>query len=208
VLAGAKALKQSVADRLTDKQKPHLDAILTLTANTLLWRSGAESLLEGVADELPEDASDRARPTLELLLDVCLYAPQVFASAGAPLGRALVAAARSSEGDGARDAAPPAKPGEPLPLLLRLVQAASPQLRDAAPSVRKQLCGELCKLCCVAKDALVGKLAAQAISTDLLVPAVREQTFCVLRSKLLPHLDLAKPTAAQLCALSVLGALA
>ena len=27
VLAGAKALKQSVADRLTDKQKPHLDAI-------------------------------------------------------------------------------------------------------------------------------------------------------------------------------------
>ena len=208
VLAGAKALKQSVADRLTDKQKPHLDAILTLTANTLLWRSGAESLLEGVTDELPEDASDRARPTLELLLDVCLYAPQVFASAGAPMGRALVAAARSSEGDGSRDDAPPAKPGEPLPLLLRLVQAASPQLRDAAPSVRKQLCGELCKLCCVAKDTLVGKLAAQAISTDLLVPAVREQTFGMLRSKLLPHLDLAKPTAAQLCALSVLGALA
>jgi hypothetical protein len=95
----------------------YLDAILAITANTLLWRAGAESLLEGVADELPEDASDHARPTLELLLDVCLYAPQVFASAGAPLGRALVAAARSSEGDGARDAAP-LTPGEPLPLRL------------------------------------------------------------------------------------------
>ncbi len=210
VLAATKALKQSMASRLADKQKPHLDAILTLTANTLLWRGGAERLLEDIADELPDDSGDRARTTLELLLDVCSYAPQTFASAGVPMGRALVAAARSERAaaEGAEGAGQPAKPGEPLPLLLRLVQAASPQLKEAAPSVRKQLCGELCKLCCNAKDTLIGKLAAQALSTDVLVPAVRDQTFAVLRGKLRAHLDLAKPTATQPCALAVLGALA
>jgi len=90
--------------------------------------------------------------------------------------------------------------------LLKLVEAASPALASAGKETRKAIVAALCGQCC-AKDAGVGKLAAQCLSTSVLADATRARTFATLVSKLRPALDM-KAGAQQHAALAVLAALA
>ena len=65
--------------------------------------------------------------------------------------------------------------------LLKLVEAASPALATAGKETRKAIVAALCGQCC-AKDAGVGKLAAQCLSTSVLADATRARTFATLVS--------------------------
>ena len=73
--------------------------------------------------------------------------------------------------------------------LLKLVEAASPALATAGKETRKAIGAARCGQCC-AKDAGVGKLAAQCLSTSVLADATRARTFATLVSKLRPALDM------------------
>ena len=196
-----------MGSRLKDVLKPQLDALLSLLAMTLMDSHGAQVLLERVATALREDG-DPAEATrlLELLLDVGVQSSQTLATASHQMGNALAAASRP-KGDGAPtgQVGPERKPA--LLLLLRLVHATSRQLSTALPSVRKGVVAALCELACKSKDIELGKLAAQALSTCLLIPAVRERTFEMLVAKLTPQLEPLKAGPTQHCALAVLAAL-
>ncbi|KAL3922720.1 MAG: hypothetical protein SGPRY_004459, partial [Prymnesium sp.] len=91
-------------------------------------------------------------------------------------------------------------------LLLRMVHAVSTQLEGASAGIRKPIVALLCQACC-SKDEQVGKLAAQCLSTRVLVAAVRSRTLATLVSKLAP-LFKTRAGSAQHCALAVLGVLA
>ena len=196
-----------MAARLKEAQLPIVQAIALLPSMSLLWRDGAEALLSEVSTDLQPDApparlNSSVLPVLSLLLDISEQSPETLGAAGGVLCEALQAAAKSGSGIGVDAGRRPA-----LVLLLRLVHAVSAQLAQAAPATRKSLVGVLCALCCAAKDDEVGKLAAQALSTRLLVPINRDRTFEMLMTKLRPALEPSRPTAAQHCALSVIGAL-
>lgn len=77
---------------------------------------------------------------------------------------------------------------------------------QAPAATRKPIVALLCQACC-GRDEEVGKLAAQCLSTRLLLPKLRDQTLTTLLSKVGPALkSRAGPT--QHTALSVLSALA
>ena len=204
--------RKRIAPRLKSAHVPTLIGIGSLAAMTLLWRDGVEELLTDAAEQITADpahcgvgasAGGVAMPLLEMLNDVAAQSPQTFGAAGPTLAAALQAACQPSA---AGDLDARRKPV--LLLLLRLVQAVSPQLEHAGASTRKLIVAELCKLCCTSKEVEVGKLAAQAITSRVLVPAVRRQTYEVLLTKLRASVDPSAPTKLTPSALAVLGALA
>ena len=179
--------------------------IMARPAMWFLWRSGAQQLLKEVAEQLRSGpggvGDDEDSPsTLPLLLDVASEFPAVVEEEA--LVEAMQAAVRSATTDskGAGRGA--------LLQLLRIVHAANPKLAQAPASSRKALIALLCQQAC-AKDAACGKLAAQCLTTQLLVPSIREKTFALLVTKLTAALSAASRAGPQQhCALSVLAVLA
>ncbi|KAL1508360.1 hypothetical protein AB1Y20_004470 [Prymnesium parvum] len=189
-------LRRRMSTRLQPAQLQLLQSIAARPAMSgLLWRSAVESILRVVASDVCEE--HRSQALLALLLDCVSVVPELVSSTGGAkaLADAIDAAHR---GGSARS--------EVFCQLLRVVHAVSPQLEDASAGLRKPIVALLCQVCC-AKEEKLGKLAAQCLSTCVLVPAVRQRTLETLLSKLLPLIQ-GRERPAQHCALAVLGVLA
>ena len=194
-----KDARARIAQRLNHQAAlPAVSNILARSAMVVLWKGGAHTLVEDVAAELdamPGDGADAELPKLKLLLDAVNIFPQLMEGAGDAIAKCVKAA---------QEAGAPRR--GVLCQLLKLVEAASPALATAGKETRKAIVAALCGQCC-AKDAGVGKLAAQCLSTSVLADATRARTFATLVSKLRPALDM-KAGAQQHAALAVLAALA
>ena len=219
IISAQKELRKRMSSRLKESQLPTLTAIASLPAMTLLWPDGVSELIDEVVDELtnrpnrcdkPAAVGGLALPILEMLNDFACLSPVSFGTSGQGLANALKAAASPATSGRPSDMLKPIDPHRrpALILLLKLVHATSIQLEQAGPAIRKPIVNTLCELCCTCQDPEIGKLAAQALSSRLLVTVNREATFKVLLNKLTPAMDPSDPNEMQTCALSVVGAFA
>ena len=193
-------LRRRMSARLNQNQTAVLVGIASRPAMTLMCRESAKGLLTGLckrldkAEKRTDDEAARDVSELELLTDFATLFPEVISSSGEPLVSALAKAHAAADACNAE-----------AQLLLKVVHAASGQIAAESKEVRKQLVSTLCQSCC-GKDAALGKLAAQCLTTKLLAPALRSRTFATLVSKLRPAID-GKAGPQQHTALTALGVL-
>ena len=198
VVAAEAALRKcpGLAQRLKPEQMSLLSALTSRPSMWFVWRGGVAALLREVQDTVADDdmGSDEEHPTLALLLDVAAEIPEVMEG-----GEALVEALKAAQAAGCRGV---------LQQLLQLAHASNTALARASTATRKALVDVLCREA-GAKDAATGKLAAQCLATEILVPAIRERTLGnVVKISLAPKATAAKAGPQQHCALAALAALA
>ena len=157
-------IRSRTSQRLVPGQLSVLREICVRSCSAvLLCKNSTARLLQRISLELETgtaaEVANRDCADLELIVEYATIFPEVLTDAAPVLAQAVQHAHEQQGSTMGRRV---------LVLLLRTAQAASVLLSCASPSTRKAIVSVLCQNCC-GKDAGVGKLAAQVLSTKLLV---------------------------------------